>query len=369
MHKLYPQVLHFVKSCLASSPSTSPIIFKRSMSALIPPRKVTLIPGDGIGPEIADATVEIFKAANVPIEWEVANVIVGKEGGLPTNVIDSIKKTKLGLKGPLGTPIGRGHMSLNLALRKEFNLYANVRPCKNIEGVKTPFDNVDVIIMRENTEGEYSGIEHIVKPGIAQSIKLVTKEGSYNISKYAFDYALKNRRKKVTCVHKANIMKLGDGLFVATCREVSRNYPDIFFEEMVIDDACMGLALNPSRFDVMVMPNLYGDIISDMCAGLVGGLGVTPSANIGKEVAIFEAVHGTAPDIAGENKANPMALSLAGVMMLQYLDLNKYAKVIEKAIYDVIAEGKVITLDLGGTALTTEFTAAVVSKIKNSTHS
>ncbi|EFA78301.1 isocitrate dehydrogenase NAD+ [Heterostelium album PN500] len=324
--------------------------------------RVTLIPGDGIGPEIAEAVKTIFSAAKAPIEWEEVNV--NAQTGVSTEIIESIKRNKVGLKGPLGTPIGTGHQSLNLALRKTFNLYANVRPCLSIPGFKTRYDDVDTVVIRENTEGEYSGIENMPVKGVAQSIKVITKEASARVANYAFQYALANGRNRVTCVHKANIMKQSDGLFVKTCREVSTRYPSIKYEEMVVDNNCMQLVLNPSRLDVMVLPNLYGDIVSDLCAGLIGGLGLTPSGNIGENgTAIFEAVHGTAPDIAGQGKANPTALLLSGIMMLRHLGLNEHAQKIEKAVLTTISEGKFTTKDLGGNAGTADFTKAVCSKL------
>jgi isocitrate dehydrogenase (NAD+) len=324
---------------------------------------VTLIPGDGIGPEISEAVKEIFKAANAPIDWET--VAVNAKTGVSDDVIASVNKNKVGLKGPLGTPIGTGHMSLNLALRKKFNLYANVRPCLSIPGFKTRYDDVDVVVIRENTEGEYSGIENMPVKGVAQSIKIITSEASKRVAEYAFKYATAHNRKKVTAVHKANIMKMSDGLFVKCCREVATQYPMIRYEEMIVDNTCMQLTMNPAKLDVMVLPNLYGDIVSDLCAGLIGGLGLTPSGNIGENnTAIFEAVHGTAPDIAGKNKANPTALLLSGIMMLRHLNFTDHASRIETAVLQTIGAGKTITGDLGGKASTTEFTAAVCDTLR-----
>eukprot|EP01113_Clastostelium_recurvatum_P013473 TRINITY_DN1713_c0_g1_i4.p1 TRINITY_DN1713_c0_g1~~TRINITY_DN1713_c0_g1_i4.p1 ORF type:complete len:360 (+),score=100.69 TRINITY_DN1713_c0_g1_i4:565-1644(+) len=326
-------------------------------------RTVTLIPGDGIGPEISDAVVEVFKVAGVPIQWEP--VVVSPETGVSDDVIASVNKNKIGLKGPLATPIGKGHMSLNLALRKSFNLYANVRPCLSIPGFKTRYDNVDVVVIRENTEGEYSGIENVPVKGVAQSIKIITAEASRRIANYAFQYATLHNRKTVTAVHKANIMKLSDGLFIKTVREVATRYPLIKYEEMFVDNCCMKLTMNPQRLDVMVLPNLYGDIVSDLCAGLIGGLGLTPSGNIGDNgAAIFEAVHGTAPDIAGQNKANPTALLLSSIMMLRHMGMRDYADRIERAVLGTIREGKTITGDLGGSSGTKEFTQAVCKALK-----
>ncbi|KAI8793447.1 isocitrate dehydrogenase [NAD] subunit alpha mitochondrial, partial [Biomphalaria glabrata] len=307
-------------------------------------RLVTMIPGDGIGPEISASVKQIFSAASVPIDWEDVDVtpVKGPDGlfRLPQKIFESMEKTKVGLKGPLATPIGKGHQSLNLALRKAFSLYANVRPCKSIEGYETPYKNVDIVTIRENTEGEYSGIEHTIVDGVVQSIKLITENASRRVAEYAFKYARENKRSTVTAVHKANIMRMSDGLFLKCCRNVAAKNKDIKFNEMYLDTVCLNLVQDPLAFDVLVMPNLYGDILSDLCAGLIGGLGVTPSGNIGEEGAIFESVHGTAPDIAGQNKANPTALLLSAVMMLRYMQLTPYADRIERAAFDVIREGK-----------------------------
>jgi isocitrate dehydrogenase (NAD+) len=333
-------------------------------------RTVTLIPGDGIGPEISAAVQKIFSAANVPINWEPVDVtpVKGPDGkfGIPQQAIDSVNKHQIGLKGPLMTPIGKGHRSLNLALRKEFNLYANVRPCKSLEGYETLYKDVDVVTIRENTEGEYSGIEHEIVPGVVQSIKLITEDASMRVAEYAFSYAKSNNRNKVTAVHKANIMRMSDGLFLRCCREAAKKYPEIKFEEKYLDTVCLQMVQDPSQYDVLVMPNLYGDILSDLCAGLVGGLGLTPSGNIGLNGAIFESVHGTAPDIAGLDKANPTALLLSAVMMLRYMQLNPYADKIEKACFDVIREGQKLTGDLGGKAKCSEFTDEICRKIEAS---
>lgn len=310
-----------------------------------------MIPGDGIGPEISVAVKEIYQAAGVPIEWEDVDVtpVKGPDGNfrLPPKIFESMEKTKLGLKGPLATPIGKGHQSLNLALRKAFSLYANVRPCKSIEGYNTPYENVDIVTIRENTEGEYSGIEHTIVDGVVQSIKLITEQASMRVAEYAFKYARDNNRSTVTAVHKANIMRMSDGLFLKCCRQVAEKSKDIKFREMYLDTVCLNMVQDPTQFDVLVMPNLYGDILSDLCAGLIGGLGVTPSGNIGEAGAIFESVHGTAPDIAGEDKANPTALLLSSVMMLRYMGLGEYGRRIETAALDVIREGKTLTGDLG----------------------
>ncbi|KRX80167.1 putative isocitrate dehydrogenase [NAD] subunit alpha, mitochondrial [Trichinella sp. T6] len=331
--------------------------------------RVTLIPGDGIGPEISSSVQTIFKVAEVPIEWEVVDVtpVKGRDGTwkIPSKCIESIRQTKIGLKGPLATPVGKGHRSLNLAVRKEFNLFANVRPCRSIEGFTTLYDKVDIVTIRENTEGEYSGIEHEIIDGVVQSIKLITKEASYRIAKFAFEFARKNNRKTVTAVHKANIMRMSDGLFLRTCREVGEQYDGIKFHEAYLDTVCLNLVQDPTQFDVLVMPNLYGDIVSDLCAGLIGGLGVTPSGNIGNEAAIFESVHGTAPDIAGQDKANPTALLLSSVMMLRHMNMHDKASLIERSCLDTIREGKVLTADLGGTAKCSEFTDEICAKIRN----
>uniref|UniRef100_A0A182K4P9 Isocitrate dehydrogenase [NAD] subunit, mitochondrial n=1 Tax=Anopheles christyi TaxID=43041 RepID=A0A182K4P9_9DIPT len=331
-------------------------------------RKVTLIPGDGIGPEISAAVQKIFSVANVPIEWETVDVtpVRNPDGkfGIPQGAIDSVNRNKVGLKGPLMTPVGKGHRSLNLALRKEFNLYANVRPCRSLEGYKTLYDNVDVVTIRENTEGEYSGIEHEIVDGVVQSIKLITEEASNRVAEYAFKYAKDNNRKKVTVVHKANIMRMSDGLFLRCCRDMSQKYPEIKFEERYLDTVCLNMVQDPRKYDVLVMPNLYGDILSDMCAGLVGGLGLTPSGNMGLNGALFESVHGTAPDIAGKDLANPTALLLSAVMMLRHMELNQHADKIQSACFETIKEAKYLTGDLGGKAKCSEYTNAICDRIK-----
>ncbi|XP_052868923.1 probable isocitrate dehydrogenase [NAD] subunit alpha, mitochondrial isoform X2 [Anopheles cruzii] len=331
-------------------------------------RKVTLIPGDGIGPEISAAVQKIFAVASVPIEWETVDVtpVRNPDGkfGIPQGAIDSVNRNKVGLKGPLMTPVGKGHRSLNLALRKEFNLYANVRPCRSLEGYKTLYDNVDVVTIRENTEGEYSGIEHEIVDGVVQSIKLITEEASNRVAEYAFKYAKDNNRKKVTVVHKANIMRMSDGLFLRCCRDMAQKYPEIKFEERYLDTVCLNMVQDPRKYDVLVMPNLYGDILSDMCAGLVGGLGLTPSGNMGLNGALFESVHGTAPDIAGKDLANPTALLLSAVMMLRHMELNQQADKIQSACFDTIKEAKYLTGDLGGKAKCSEYTNAICDRIK-----
>ncbi|KAG8745795.1 NAD-dependent isocitrate dehydrogenase [Ceratobasidium sp. 414] len=331
---------------------------------------VTLIPGDGIGPEISEAV----KAIYVPIEWEEVSVTpILKDGKtvIPDTAIESVKRNTVALKGPLATPnehttVGKGHVSLNLTLRRTFNLFANVRPCVSIQGFKTPYDDVNTVLIRENTEGEYSGIEHEIVDGVVQSIKLITWDASERVARYAFNYAKAHNRNRVTAVHKANIMKLSDGMFLSACREVSKDFPDIKYDEDLLDRACLQITTNPAPFAdrVMVMPNLYGDILSDMCAGLIGGLGLTPSGNIGKDASIFEAVHGSAPDIAGKGLANPTALLLSSMMMLRHMNLYDHAAKIEAAALGTIAEGKTITGDLGGKATTKEFTQAIISRLK-----
>ncbi|KAL7019528.1 hypothetical protein ACKWTF_011142 [Chironomus riparius] len=330
-------------------------------------QKVTLIPGDGIGPEISAAVQKIFQVAKVPIEWDSVDVtpVRNPDGrfGIPQAAIDSVNRNKVGLKGPLMTPIGKGHRSLNLALRKEFDLYANVRPCRSLEGYKTLYDDVDVVTIRENTEGEYSGIEHEIVEGVVQSIKLITQEASARVAEYAFQYAKDNHRSKVTVVHKANIMRMSDGLFLRCCRETADKYPEIKFEEKYLDTVCLNMVQDPRQYDVLVMPNLYGDILSDMCAGLVGGLGLTPSGNIGLGGALFESVHGTAPDIAGKDLANPTALLLSAVMMLRHMEMKDKAESIQKACFETIKDAKYLTGDLGGKAKCSEFTNAICERL------
>lgn len=330
---------------------------------------VTLIPGDGIGPEISDAVCKIFDASGAPIDWETRDVmaIQGPDGKwkIPDACKESMDRTKCGLKGPLATPIGAGHPSMNLMLRKTFSLYANVRPCISIEGFPTAYKDVNLVTIRENTEGEYSGIEHEIVPGVVQSIKLITEEASRKVAEFAFEYARNNSRRTVTAVHKANIMRMSDGLFINSCREAAKNYRDINFKEMYLDTVCLNMVQDPTEFDVLVMPNLYGDILSDLCAGLIGGLGVTPSGNIGADnLAIFESVHGSAPDIAGQDKANPTALLLSSVMMLRHLKFHDHANRIEKACFDTIESGT-RTGDLGGKAKCSEFSQAICDRVKD----
>ncbi|KAH8967328.1 hypothetical protein BDL97_03G072700 [Sphagnum fallax] len=330
--------------------------------------RATLFPGDGIGPEIAKAVKQVFSAVQVPIEWEehyVGTVVDPKTGSFITwNSMESVRQCGIGLKGPMATPIGKGHKSLNLTLRKELGLYANVRPCLSIPGYKTRYDDVDLITIRENTEGEYSGLEHQVVRGVVESLKIITRQASIRVAEYAFHYAKLHGRKRVSAIHKANIMKKTDGLFLQCCREVAEKYPDLVYEEVIIDNCCMMLVKNPALFDVLVMPNLYGDIISDLCAGLIGGLGLTPSGNIGDNgLALMEAVHGTAPDIAGKNMANPTALLLSSVMMLKHLKMNEPAEKIHKSILKTIADGKWRTFDLGGSTSCSDYTKAVIDNL------
>ncbi|KAH9844293.1 mitochondrial NAD-dependent isocitrate dehydrogenase subunit 2 precursor [Rhodofomes roseus] len=329
---------------------------------------VTLIPGDGIGPEISQSVKDIYSAAKVPIEWEEVSVTPILKGGktvIPDAAINSVRKNTVALKGPLATPIGKGHVSLNLTLRRTFNLFANVRPCLSIKGFKTPYDDVNTVLIRENTEGEYSGIEHEIVDGVVQSIKLITWDASERVARYAFHYAQSQGRGRVTAVHKANIMKMSDGMFLSACRQVAKEFPNIEYDEDLLDRVCLQVVQNPKPYAdrVMVMPNLYGDILSDMCAGLIGGLGLTPSGNIGRDASIFEAVHGSAPDIAGKGLANPTALLLSSLMMLRHMSLDQYASKIEKAALSTIAEGKSITGDLGGKATTQEYTSAIIQKL------
>lgn len=329
--------------------------------------RITLIPGDGIGPEVTASARKIVDASGVKIEWDIvqAGAAVIEEYGtpLPDYVLDSIKKNKIALKGPVTTPVGKGFRSVNVTLRQTLNLYSNIRPVKTYEGVKSRYENVDLVIFRENTEDLYAGIEHMVSEDIAESIKIISKKASDRIVRAAFDYARKHNRKKVTAVHKANIMKLSDGLFLKCARNIAEEYKDIEFEDVIVDAMSMKLVLNPENYDVLVMPNLYGDILSDMASGLVGGLGLMPGANIGEDGAVFEPAHGSAPDIAGQNKANPSAAILTAVMMLNHIGESEAAEKIEKALAETIREGGCLTEDLGGSAGTTEFTEEVIKKI------
>jgi isocitrate dehydrogenase (NAD+) len=330
---------------------------------------ITLIPGDGIGPEVTEAVIRIFKAAAVDLEWDRqdAGVVAFKRFGqsLPAQLLDSVRRNRLALKGPVTTPIAEGFTSVNVGLRKALDLYANLRPVTNLAGVDSRCANVNLIIVRENTEDLYSGLEHEVVPGVVESLKIITERASTRIARFAFDYARANGRQRVTAIHKANIMKLGDGLFLDSTRKVARAYTDITYDERIVDAACMHLVMQPEKFDVLLLPNLYGDIVSDLCAGLVGGLGVVPGANIGVDCAVFEAVHGSAPDIANKNLANPTALLLSGVMMLDYLGDRQRADRIRTALTRVLLEKRVRTRDLGGEASTTAFTDAVCREVEH----
>lgn len=330
--------------------------------------QITLIPGDGIGPDISAATKTVLAATGVEILWEekLAGEVAYKEYGdlLPEDTLESIRKNKVAIKGPLTTPIGTGFRSINVALRKEFDLYANLRPARTYQGVQSRYDNVDLVVVRENTEDLYAGVEHMVGKEAAESIKILTRKGCERIVRFAFDYAVREGRQKVTAVHKANIMKCTDGLFLEVARYVAEEYPRIEFEDRIVDNMCMQLVQKPELYDVLVMPNLYGDILSDLCAGLVGGLGVAPGANIGEGIAIFEPVHGSAPKYAGMNKVNPTAMILSAVMMLQYLGEKEAAAKVERALAEVIREGKTVTYDLGGSASTSEMAEAIVAKMQ-----
>jgi len=329
---------------------------------------ITLIPGDGIGPEVTEAVVRIFQCAGVDVDWERhdAGVTAFKlhNQSLPGTLLDSVRRNKVALKGPVTTPIAEGFTSVNVGLRKALDLYANLRPVRNLPGVTTRFTDVDLIIVRENTEDLYAGLEHQIVPGVVESLKIITEKASTRIAAFAFDYARRNGRRRVTAVHKANIMKLSDGLFLESTRAVARGFTDVSYDERIVDAACMQLVMRPEKFDVLLLPNLYGDIVSDLCAGLVGGLGVVPGANIGAEIAVFEAVHGSAPDIANKNLANPTALLLSGVMMLDHIGERQRAERIRAALGRVLAARTVRTHDLGGTASTTEFTEAVCRDVE-----
>lgn len=330
--------------------------------------RVTLIPGDGIGPEISEATVKVIEAAGVDIEWdrrEAGIKAIEKSGtSVPDDVLESIRENKVALKGPLMTLVGKGFKSANVTLRQKLDLYVNLRPVKSIGGVPSRFDKVDLVIFRENTEDLYTGVETTVEPGIAQAIKVVTERASKRIARYAFEYARKHGRKKVTLVHKANIMKISDGLFLRSFEAVAEEYPDIVAEDKIVDALCMHLVMDPTKFDLLLLGNLFGDIVSDLAAGLVGGLGVVPGANIGDEYAVFEAVHGTAPDIAGKNLANPTALIFSSLLMLRYLGEEAAAEKIWKAMVLTLAIGHHLTGDLGGNCSTEEFTEEICKELK-----
>ena len=330
--------------------------------------KITLIPGDGIGPEVTGAVVRIIEAAGVEIEWESflagADALARYGDPLPEPVLESIRRNRVALKGPLTTPVGTGFASINVRLRKTLDLYANLRPVQTLPGVKTPFGELNLVVVRENTEDLYSGLEHVVVPGVVESLKIITEKASTRIARFALEYARKEGRKKVTAIHKANIMKLSDGLFLDCFRKVAVEYPEIETDDKIVDNTCMQLVMRPQQFDVLLLENLYGDIVSDLAAGLVGGLGIVPGANIGELGAVFEAVHGSAPDIAGKGLANPTALLQSAVLMLRYIGERPAADLIEKALIHTFAVRNVRTRDLGGTACTTEFTEAVVASMR-----
>ncbi len=329
---------------------------------------VTLIPGDGIGPEVTTTAVRVVEAAGAAIEWETqaagSEALATHGEALPDVLVESIRRNRVALKGPVTTPIGKGFRSINVQLRKILDLYANLRPVYSMPPIPSRFDDVDLVVVRENTEGLYSGLEHEVVPGVMESLKIITERASSRISEFAFEYAKKNGRKRVTAVHKANIMKLTDGLFLKCFREVAAGYPEIVADERIVDAMCMHLVVRPEEYDLLVLPNLYGDIVSDLCAGLVGGLGVVAGANIGETVAVFEAVHGSAPDIAGRNLANPTALIRSSILMLEHLSLTAAAERVRAGLEEVIVRRRMLTRDLGGTATTTEFTEQIVDAIE-----
>jgi isocitrate dehydrogenase (NAD+) len=329
---------------------------------------ITLIPGDGIGPEVAEAVVRIFKVAGLDIDWDRhdAGVIAFEKTNetLPVSLLDSIKRNKVALKGPVTTPIGQGFTSVNVGLRKALDLYANLRPVRNLPGVQSRYTDIDLVIVRENTEDLYAGLEHEVIPGVVESLKIITERASTRIARFAFEFARRYGRKRVTAIHKANIMKLSDGLFLDSTRKVARDYTDVLYDERIVDAACMHLVMHPEKLDVLLLPNLYGDIVSDLCAGLVGGLGVVPGANLGTEVAVFEAVHGSAPDIALKNLANPTALLLSALMMLDHIGERETSVRIRSALDTVLTAGAVRTHDLGGSASTTEFADAICQQLQ-----
>jgi isocitrate dehydrogenase (NAD+) len=325
---------------------------------------ITLIPGDGIGPEVSGAVKQTLSAAGVEINWEEmpARAEAERRGidFMQAGVLESIRKNRVALKGPMTTAVAGGPPSINVALRKALELYANVRPVKNLEGVQARFSNVDLVLIRENTEDLYSGLEHTVVPGVVESLKIITEKASTRVAKFAFEFARKFGRKKIHAIHKANIMKLSDGLFLTSVRKVAENYQDIEYKELIVDNACMQMVLNPQQFDMLLLTNLYGDIMSDLAAGLVGGLGFAPSGNMGEKIAVFEAVHGTAPDIAGKGLANPTALLMSAILMLRHIEEVAAANKVEDALHKVYREGTHLTRDVGGTASTAEFTDAVI---------
>jgi isocitrate dehydrogenase (NAD+) len=330
--------------------------------------KVTLLPGEGIGPEVSSAVRRILEAAGVQIDWEVIDARAVAGAGDASQVvnekaIESVRRNGVGLKGPMATAVAGGARSVNVALRKTLDFYANLRPVKNLPGLKSRYDNVDVVIVRENTEDLYSGLEHEVVPGVVESLKIITEKASTRIARFAFAHAKKEGRKKIHAIHKANIMKLSDGLFLKSIRTVAAEFPEIEYKEMIVDNACMQIVMNPQQFDVLLLPNLYGDVMSDLAAGLVGGLGVVPSGNIGDNGALFEAVHGTAPDIEGKGLANPTALLMSSILMLDYLGERSAARRIETALEQVYTEAKHTTHDVGGKAGTDEFTDALIAAL------
>src|ERR687884_1926074 len=330
---------------------------------------ITLIPGDGIGPEVSAQVVRIIEAAGVEASWEThyagAQALEKFGDTLPQELLDSILRNKVALKGPITTPVGKGFTSVNVGLRKALDLYANLRPVRALPNVPSRYPELDLVVVRENTEDLYAGIEHVVVPGVVESIKVITEKASTRIARFAFEYARRESRKKVTAVHKANIMKLSDGLFLECFRKVSADYPDIIADDKIVDNACMQLVMRPEQFDIMLLENLYGDIVSDLCAGLIGGLGLVPGANIGELGAVFEAVHGSAPDIAGQGIANPTALLQSGIMMLRHLGERDAAARIENAMLKVFREGRVRTRDIGGTAKTSEFARAIIEAFED----
>jgi isocitrate dehydrogenase (NAD+) len=329
---------------------------------------ITLIPGDGIGPEVSAAVVQIIEAAGVEVEWEThyagAQALEKFGDTLPQDLLDSILRNKVALKGPITTPVGKGFTSVNVGLRKTLDLYANLRPVRALPNVPSRYPELDLVVVRENTEDLYSGIEHVVVPGVVESIKIITEKASTRIARFAFEYARREGRKKVTAVHKANIMKLSDGLFLDCFRKVAEGFPEIEADDKIVDNACMQLVMRPEQFDIMLLENLYGDIVSDLCAGLIGGLGLVPGANIGERGAVFEAVHGSAPDIAGQGIANPTALLQSGILMLRHLNERDAAEKIEAAMLKVFKEGKTRTRDIGGEAKTAEFAEAIIASMQ-----
>ncbi len=326
---------------------------------------ITLIPGDGIGPEVTAAVVRIVEAAGLDVQWEThyagAQALEKYGTTLPDDLLESIKRNKVALKGPITTPVGKGFTSVNVGLRKALDLYSNLRPVRALPNVPSRYPELDLVVVRENTEDLYAGIEHVVVPGVVESIKIITEKASTRIARFAFDYARREGRKKVTAVHKANIMKLSDGLFLECFYNVAKDYPEIIADDKIVDNACMQLVMRPEQFDIMLLENLYGDIVSDLCAGLIGGLGLVPGANIGERGAVFEAVHGSAPDIAGQGIANPTALLQSGLLMLRHLGERDAAQTIEQAMFKVFKEGKVRTRDIGGHAGTSEFAEAIIA--------